>query len=168
MARACSDDLRRKFPEACEHGEGSLAKVAGRLHVSVGCAKRISATLSRTGKKELPSAGKRGRKSRITVEAAKYLRRRVEEQPDRTLAGLSQKKSLHASERESERVRTQRRFRQREARAIDPAQFVFVDESGVTDDWRRPVPTLSSDKLTFAVRLWQECESTGRVAAWPL
>jgi len=90
MARACSDDLRRKFPEACEHGEGSPTKLAGRFHVSVGCAKRISSTLSRTGKKELPPAGKRGWKSRITVEAAEYLRRRVEEQPDRTLAELQE------------------------------------------------------------------------------
>jgi transposase len=90
MARAYSDDLRRKFLEAYEHGEGSLTKLAGRFHVSVGWAKRISATLSRTGKKERPPAGKRGRKSRITAEAAEYLRRRVAEQPDRTLAELQE------------------------------------------------------------------------------
>jgi hypothetical protein len=38
MARAYSDDLRRKFLEAHKQGEGSLAKLAARFHVSVGWA----------------------------------------------------------------------------------------------------------------------------------
>src|SRR5580693_4789788 len=88
MARAYSDDLRCKLLEAHEQGEGSLSKLAARFHVSVGWAKYISATLKRTGKKEKPPAGKRGRKSRITAEAAEYLRLGVKEQPDRTLAEL--------------------------------------------------------------------------------
>src|SRR5580698_10994336 len=37
MARAYSDDLRRKFLEAHEQGEGSLTKLAERFHVSVVC-----------------------------------------------------------------------------------------------------------------------------------
>jgi transposase len=88
MARAYSDDLRCKFLEAHRQGEGSLSKLAVRFHVSLGWAKYISATLKRTGKKEKPPAGKRGRKSRITEGAAEFLRLRVKEQPDRTLAEL--------------------------------------------------------------------------------
>jgi transposase len=90
MARAYSDDLRRKLLEAYEQGEGSLPELARRFHVSLGWAKHISATLSRTGKKERTPGGKRGRKSRITAEAAAYLRSRVGEQPDRTLAELQE------------------------------------------------------------------------------
>jgi transposase len=95
MARAYSDDLRRKFLEAHEQGEGSLSKLAARFHVSLGWAKHISATLKRTGKKEKPPAGKRGRKSRITAAAAEYLRLRVKEQPDRTLAELREDLRQH-------------------------------------------------------------------------
>jgi len=90
MARAYSDDLRRKLLEAYEQGEGSLPELARRFHVSPGWAKHISATLSRTGKKERTPGGKRGRKSRLTAEAAAYLRSRVEEQPYRTLAELQE------------------------------------------------------------------------------
>jgi transposase len=90
MARAYSDDLRRKLLEAHERGEGSLAILAKRFGVSEGWAYKISAARSRTGKKERPPGGKRGRKSRITVEVVAYLRSRVKEQPDRTLVELQQ------------------------------------------------------------------------------
>ena len=95
MARAYSDDLRRKFLEAHEQGEGSLAELAARFHVSVGWAEKISATLRRTGKMERPAGGKRGPRSRLTPEAAEYLRSRVKEQPDRTLAELQQDLRRH-------------------------------------------------------------------------
>lgn len=88
MARAYSDDLRRKILEAHENGEGSLRQLAERFHVSVSWAKSISAFLSRTGKKEKPQAGPRGRKSRITAEAIEYLRLQIRDQPDRTLGEL--------------------------------------------------------------------------------
>jgi transposase len=90
MARAYSDDLRRKILEAHEQGEGSLRELAERFHVSVAWAKSISAFFRRTGKKEKPPAGKRGRKSRITPEAIEYLRSRVKDQADRTLAELQE------------------------------------------------------------------------------
>jgi transposase len=90
MARAYSDDLRREFLEAHEQGEGSLTKLAERFHVSVGWALKVSATRTRTGKKERPPGSKRGPKSRISLEAAEYLRSRVKDQPDRTLAELQE------------------------------------------------------------------------------
>jgi transposase len=90
MARAYSDDLRRKFLEAHERGEGSLAELAKRFGVSEGWAEKVSAARHRTGKMERPAGGKRGRKSRITAEAIEYLRSRVKEQPDRTLVELQE------------------------------------------------------------------------------
>ena len=90
MARAYSDDLRRKLLESHEQGEGSLRELAKRFHVSRGWAFKISSALRRTGKKERPPGAKRGRKSRITPEAIDYLRQQVKALPDRTLAELQQ------------------------------------------------------------------------------
>jgi transposase len=90
MARAYSDDLRRKLLEAHAAGKGSLPELAQRFGVSEGWAWKISAARSRTGKTERPSGAKRGRKSRITAEVIEYLRSRVKEQPDRTLVELQE------------------------------------------------------------------------------
>lgn len=90
MARAYSDDLRRKLLEAHEQGEGSLTELAKRFRVSEGWAWKVSAARSRTGKTERPVGNKRGRKSRITAEVIGYLGSRVKEQPDRTLAELQE------------------------------------------------------------------------------
>jgi transposase len=49
----------------------------------------------------------------------------------------SQKKSLRAAGQDNDRVAAQRQFWQRESRQIDPAQFVFVDESGITTEMTR-------------------------------
>lgn len=88
MARAYSDDLRRKFLEAHEAGQGSLETLAAIFHVSVGWAEAVSAAYSRTGKMERLPGAKRGRRSRITAQALEYLIGRVQGQPDRTLEKL--------------------------------------------------------------------------------
>ena len=90
MARAYSDDLRRKLLEAHLAGEGSLPELAVRFGVSVGWAKYISATRLRTGQMERPAGAKRGRRSRVTGEALEYLAAQVKSQPDRTLALLQE------------------------------------------------------------------------------
>jgi transposase len=90
MARAYSDDLRQKLLEAHGRGEGSLPELARRFGVSESWAWKISAARSRTGKTERPAGNKRGRKSRITAEVIGYLRSRVQQQPDRTLAELQE------------------------------------------------------------------------------
>jgi transposase len=90
MARPYSDDLRRKLLEAHREGEGSLTELAERFRVSVSWATKISAAFSRTGKMERSPGGRRGRKSRITAEAIEYLRSRVRQSPDRTLAELQE------------------------------------------------------------------------------
>jgi len=43
MARAYSDDLRRKFAEAYERGDGSLSMLAARFGVSVEWAEKLRA-----------------------------------------------------------------------------------------------------------------------------
>jgi transposase len=90
MARAYSDDLRRKLLEAHDRGEGSLPELAKRFGVSEGWAFKISASRLRTGSTERPAGGKRGRRSRITAEVIEYLRLRVKAQPDRTLVELQE------------------------------------------------------------------------------
>ena len=50
MASAYSDDLRRKFFEAYQRGDGSLAVVAGRFGVSVSWAEKLMRTLRQTGR----------------------------------------------------------------------------------------------------------------------
>jgi transposase len=97
MARAYTDELRRKLLEAHEQEEGSLAELAERFHVSEDWAEEISATLRRTGKMERPAGGKRGPKSRLSPEAMEYLRSRVKEQADRTLAELQEDLRRHKS-----------------------------------------------------------------------
>ena len=85
MAKAYSDDLRRKLLEAHRQGEGSLAELAARFRVSESWAKRISMTLGRTGGMERPPAGPRGPRSKLTPEVRKQLRVWIAAQPDLTL-----------------------------------------------------------------------------------
>ena len=47
------------------------------------------------------------------------------------------KKSLHAAEQDIERIKAQRELWREEARQIDPARLVFLDESGVTTEMTR-------------------------------
>ena len=91
MARAYSDDLRRKLLEAHRQGEGTLIELAERFRVSEGWARKISATLYRTGLMERPRGGKRGPRNRINADAEQYLRAVIRKQPDLTLAEMSQR-----------------------------------------------------------------------------
>lgn len=91
MARAYSDDLRRKLLEAHQQGEGSLAQLAVRFRVSLSWAKGISATLRRTGKMERPPAGPRGPRSKLTEEVRQQLREWVADQPDLTLMEMQRR-----------------------------------------------------------------------------
>jgi len=101
MAKAYSDDLRRKLLEAHEEGEGTLEDLAERFRVSVAWANKISSHHTRTGQMERPQGGKRGRVSRVTPEIDEFLRKAVKAQPDLTLAELQlrlyQEKQLEIS-----------------------------------------------------------------------
>jgi len=90
MARAYSDDLRRKVLGAYRDGEGSLPQLAKRFRVSLGWAKKISAALLHTGRMERPPGSKRGRSSKVTAEALEYLGSLVRAQPDVTLRQIQE------------------------------------------------------------------------------
>ena len=66
MARPYANDLRRKFLQAYEQGKGTLGELAEQFGVSEGWAKKISATLTRTGQIERPP-WRRGPVNRVTV-----------------------------------------------------------------------------------------------------
>lgn len=87
MPKAYSNDLRQKFVEAHRGGEGSLAELAGRFHVSLGWAKKVSAAYSRTGTWERPPR-RRGRRSKFTAEVRSNIAQWIAAQPDLTLHEL--------------------------------------------------------------------------------
>lgn len=91
MASAYSDDLRRKFFEAYQRGEGSFAVLAGRFGVSQGWAEKLMRTLRRTGSVERPAGGKRGPASKLTAEVRQRMAAWIQAQPDLTLAELQQR-----------------------------------------------------------------------------
>lgn len=87
MAGAYSNDLRRKFLQAHEDGEGTLGELAEQFRVSEGWAKKISATRKRTGQIDrLP--WRRGPVSRVTVEVQDWIGEQIRRQPDLTLKEL--------------------------------------------------------------------------------
>ena len=85
MARAYSDDLRRKFAEAYERGDGSLSMLAARFGVSVGWAEKLRRTQRQTGEIERPVSAKRGPQSKITDELREQIRGWIRAKPDSTL-----------------------------------------------------------------------------------
>ena len=89
MAKAYSNDLRRKLLEAYDRGEGSLRELADRFGVSTPWAWKISSQRRRTGQMERVEQ-RHGPRSRLTAEGAARLRSLLREQPDRTLAELQQ------------------------------------------------------------------------------
>jgi transposase len=90
MAKPYSNDLRHKFLQSYDRGKASLGELAEQYAVSLGWAKKISARRKRTGQIDFVPYH-RGRKSRVTEEVQRWLRARVREQPDLTLAELQQK-----------------------------------------------------------------------------
>ena len=96
MAKAYSDDLRRKLLQAHDRGEGSLRELAKRFGVSVPWAWKISRQRRRSGQMERVEQ-RHGPPSRMTAAVQASLRGLVRQQPDATLRELQQR--LWASER---------------------------------------------------------------------
>jgi transposase len=89
MARAYSDDLRRKFLQAYEKKKGTLEQLAERFEVNMGWAKKVSARRTRTGQIERPP-WRRGPVSRVTAAVQHWMREQIRRQPDLTLMELQQ------------------------------------------------------------------------------
>jgi transposase len=87
MPQTYSNDLRRKFFEAYDSGEGTLEEVAERFRVSVGWAKKISARRTRTGESNAPG-WRGGRPNRVTAVVREWIREQIRRQPDITFAEL--------------------------------------------------------------------------------
>lgn len=150
--RPYSNDLRQRAAAAIDHHEGSLREIAQRFRISLNTLSRWLQRRRRTGSLE-PKPHGGGRPRAVAGENAERLQDLVHQQPDATLDELNQrlglgcsrmaifralrrlrisrkKKVLHASERDTPRVkRRRRRFRRRLARA-DAQALVFVDETG--------------------------------------
>ena len=88
MAKAYSDDLRRKVLEAHAAGEGILEELAERFRVSVSWVFKISAALAKTGKMERQPGAKRGRVSKVTPEIESFIKEVIRSRSDTTLAEL--------------------------------------------------------------------------------
>jgi len=100
MAKAYSDDLRRKLLGAYDRKLGNLRELAERFCVSYAYARKISWQRRRTGQVERVEQ-RHGPPSRATAEVEGRLRRLLREQPDRTLQelqrGLWETEGVHFS-----------------------------------------------------------------------
>jgi len=91
MARAFSDDLRRRILQAYERGGVSLRELAERFSVSWEYVRKIRKQQLRTGRMERVPQSRHGRVSRVTTEVQQQLRTELRAQPDLTLWELQQR-----------------------------------------------------------------------------
>lgn len=89
MAKAYSDDLRRKVWGAYDRKLGNLRELSERFCVSYAWARKISWQRRRTGQMERVEQ-RHGPPSRVTAAVEARLRSLLREQPDRTLVELQQ------------------------------------------------------------------------------
>lgn len=85
MARPYDDDLRRKFLEAYDAGEGSLELLATRFRVSAAWAFKVHSDRKKTGVAERPPQKQRGRRSQVDRQRIVAL---LEARPDLLLHEL--------------------------------------------------------------------------------
>ena len=90
MAKAYSNDLRRKLLEAYDRGEGSLRELAERFGESSPYAWKISAQRKRTGQVERVEQ-RHGPESKVTEAVEEQLRTWVRLQPDLTLVEFQER-----------------------------------------------------------------------------
>jgi transposase len=149
---AYSMDLRKRVAAAVDHHEGSLREIARRFRVSLSFVTRLLAARRRT-RSLAPRPHGGGHPPALDRAALGRLRRLVRKQPDATLEELAgrvgvrcsrmaifrallklritlKKKSLHAQERDTPRVRRKRKAFRKRLEGLDPASLVFVDETG--------------------------------------
>jgi transposase len=149
---AYSMDLRKRVAAAVDHHEGSLREIARRFRVSLSFVTRLLAKRRRT-RSLAPRPHGGGHPPALNRAGLSRLRRLVRKQPDATLEELAsrvgvrcsrmaifrallklritrKKKSLHAQERDTPRVRRKRKVFRKQLEGLDPASLVFVDETG--------------------------------------
>ena len=147
-----SNDLRERVISAVDHHEGTLSHIARRFQVSLKTVRRWLQRRRQTGSLD-PAPHGGGRHRAVDGQDAERLKQLVRERPDATLdemntslgldcsrmaiaralvrLGISRKKkSLHASERDTPKVKRKRRDFRRKLAQVDPKHLVFVDETG--------------------------------------
>ena len=90
MPEPYSNDLRRKFFQAYDRGDGSLKELAKRFGVSEDWAKKLSARRIKTGQIDL-RAWRHGPQSRVTAAVREWIEQQMRRQPDLTLRELQQR-----------------------------------------------------------------------------
>jgi len=157
--RAYSLDLRQRIVAAVDRAEGTLAEIAELFLVSVSCIVRLLQRRRDTGTLDpQPHAG--GPPTRLNDDDTARLLDLLNEQPDATLTELRdrlgvpcsimtiaralkrrhitrKKKARYAQQRDTPKVKTQRRTFQRKLGAVPTEHLVFVDEMGATTDMTR-------------------------------
>lgn len=157
--RPLSIDLRLRIVAAVDTGEQTLAELADLFCIHISTIVRLLKRFRITGSVQ-PKPHGGGAHPKLDARATARLLRLVSQKPDATLAELRaqlrvpcslttifrvlrrngitrKKKTKHADERDTPRVKKQRRvFRQKMA-VVDPERLVFVDETGATTSMGR-------------------------------
>lgn len=146
-------EWREKIVNAYKNGQ-TMAEVAERFVVSEQTVRNLVKLKRETGSLE-PKPHGGGREPVIRGKDEQRLREILRDQPDATLEELSdrlgvdvdpsvmcrtlqrlgitrKKKVPQASERDSERVQSQRKAWSKQAADVDPKRLVFIDEMGIT------------------------------------
>jgi transposase len=122
MARAYSDDLRRKLLEAHTAGKGTLAELAERFGVSLAWAWKISSARKRTGSMER-TLYPAGPKTRVNREAIRAL---LEAKPDLYLYELQAQMEASTGQRVSKphlwKIAGELGFRRKKSRSTPPSE----------------------------------------------
>jgi transposase len=150
--RPYSLDLRQRVAAAVDHQEGAQRQIARRFRVSPSFITRLL-KLRRQSRSLKPRPHGGGHPPALDHAGQKRLRQWVRKQPDATLQELAgrvgvrcsrmaifrtlrklkitrKKKSLHAQQRDSPRLRRKRRAFREEVATVDPEHLVFIDETG--------------------------------------
>jgi transposase len=124
MAKAYSDDLRRRFLSAYEQGEGTLEELAEHFMVSVPYGKKLRGQFLRSGQMERVEQ-RRGTPRKLLDEPRKQLRGWVVAAPDLTLdqlqLKLGQECGLGISRAQVARVLKQMGLRLKKSRSTPPS-----------------------------------------------
>ena len=130
MARAYSDDLRRKLLEAHAAGKGTLAELAERFGVSLAWAWKISSARKRTGSMER-KVYQAGPKMRVDREPIRAL---LEAKPDLYLYELQAQLEASTGQRVSKphlwKIAGELGFRRKKSRSTPPSGIPTRTGSG--------------------------------------
>jgi transposase len=131
MARAYSDDLRRKLLEAHAAGKGTLGELAERFGVSLPWAWKVSAAHKRSGAVERAPQSRHGRASRVDRARVRAL---LKAKPDLVLRELCEeleRTGMTVSHTQMWRVVRELGLRLKKSRSTPPSETPKQTANGV-------------------------------------